>query len=58
MTDTPHDSEHASDAMVGRIEWPDELKLSPAEEARVEEARRRGLFKPPPMVATVMSTTP
>jgi hypothetical protein len=58
MTDTPHDPAHASDAMVGRIEPRDELKLSPAEEARIDEARRRGLFKPPPMVATIMSTTP
>jgi hypothetical protein len=57
MTDTPHDPEHASDA-VRRIEPQDEFKLSPAEEARIDEARRRGLFKPPPMVATIMSTTP
>jgi hypothetical protein len=31
-----------------------EHMLSRAEEAKIEDARRRGLFKPPPMVATVM----
>jgi hypothetical protein len=29
-------------------------RLSPSEEAAIDDARRRGLFEPPPMVATVM----
>jgi hypothetical protein len=29
-------------------------RLSASEEAAIDDARRRGLFEPPPMVATVM----
>ncbi|HTD33294.1 MAG TPA: hypothetical protein VK665_06520 [Candidatus Elarobacter sp.] len=46
-----HDGVHHGGASGESVPGP---RLSPSEEAAIDDARRRGLFEPPPMVATVM----